>query len=74
MSACGIFHGESHSPTDTTGCLLPIGHEGPHEFLAGDGRRWLWEADMDCVCEHCTQCEGDYCTTYWPKQYRAAID
>lgn len=71
MTTCGIFHGDESYPADRSGCLLANGHEGPHEFLADDGQRWLWETDLECDCEHCMRCEGDYCTVYWPKQYRA---
>lgn len=71
MTTCGILHGDESYPADLSGCLLANGHDGPHEFLADDGQRWLWETDLECECEHCMRCEGDYCTVYWPKQYRA---
>lgn len=70
---CGVLHGsDGPNPTDNDGCVLAIGHAGPHEFVEPNGRRWLWETDMECDCEHCMLCEGDYCTTYWPKPAAAA--
>ena len=63
---CAVFHGDS-IPSDESGCILSIGHDGPHEFITSDGEHWLWETDMECDCEHCMKCEGDYCTNYWPK-------
>lgn len=68
---CGILHGY-HSgacPTDYAGCRLPEGHDGPHEFRSSDGRVWLWEVDLECSCDHCRLCEGDYCTIYWEKRH-----
>lgn len=64
MNECGIIHGYRG---DYDPCILPEGHEGPHEYLDSLGRNWLWETDWDCLCEHCMQCEGDYCTIYWRK-------
>lgn len=65
---CAIIHSDGHpAARDTHGCVLPEGHDGPHEFVAEDGRRWLWETDLTCNCEHCARCEGDYCTEYWLK-------
>lgn len=52
---------------DDKGCILEYGHTGPHEFISTDGEHWLWETDMECTCEHCMQCEGDYCFDYWKK-------
>lgn len=64
---CGILHGSDVlGPQDPEGCVLPMGHEGPHEFVSTDGSRWQWETDWSCDCEHCMQCQGDYCTVYWP--------
>lgn len=54
-------------PVDVTGCCLPDGHPGPHEFTDSKGEVWLWETDFGCQCEHCMQLEGDYCTEYWRK-------
>jgi hypothetical protein len=66
---CGILHvGGPAYPTDNDGCLLAVDHEGPHEFLDPRGQRWLWETDLECGCEHCMRCEGDYCTIYWRKE------
>lgn len=66
--ACGLIHSDGN-PVDVSGCILPEGHEGPHEFVASDGGHWLWETDLECTCEHCLQCEGDYCTVYWRKPH-----
>ncbi len=52
---------------DLNGCELPDGHPGPHEFKDSKGKVWCWITDLECTCEHCMQCEGDYCTEYWPK-------
>ena len=33
---------------DTDGCLLPHGHDGPHEFRnSRDGIRYQWEYDLE---------------------------
>lgn len=65
---CGTLHHKGEMlPVDEEGCILPAGHDGPHEFVDSSGQHWLWETDFDCDCEHCMSCEGDYCTTYWPK-------
>lgn len=65
---CGILHGsEAMLPVDNDGCLLEMGHDGPHEFVDPKGQHWQWETDMECDCEHCMRCEGDYCTVYWKK-------
>jgi hypothetical protein len=65
---CGILHGSDFPcPTDSEGCLLADGHAGPHEFQDPSGQRWLWETDLECNCDHCRRCEGDYCTIYWRK-------
>lgn len=70
---CGTLHGHEGHPADTDGCVLDVGHEGPHEFIEPEsGTHWLWETDMECDCEHCMRCEGDYCTTYWPKPQATA--
>lgn len=52
---------------DDDGCILPVGHTGPHEFVTQDGKHWHWETDMECGCEDCMHGDGDYCITYWPK-------
>ena len=66
LELCGIIHShDSVSPKDPHGCVLPIGHDAPHEFVAKDGRRYQWETDLECDCEHCMECLGDYCTMYW---------
>jgi hypothetical protein len=62
------MHGnDTVQPRDDHGCVLALGHDGPHEFADPNGRRWLWETDLECDCEHCMRCEGDYCTVYWEK-------
>lgn len=66
-SACGLILADA-SFTDTKGCVLPVGHDGPHECRDEHGRAWNWEADLECDCEHCRQCDGDYCTIYWQKK------
>lgn len=64
---CCVIHSEGH-PRDATGCQLPIGHEGPHEYRDEFGQPWLWETDFSCTCEACWKNEdGDYCTVYWRK-------
>ena len=50
---------------DPRGCLRPLGHAGPHEYLTANGQRIQWEIDFNCECEHCQAEQGDYCTTYW---------
>jgi hypothetical protein len=64
---CGILHGKEPSFHDDHGCVLPINHDGPHEFVDRDGQRWQWETDLACECEWCMRAEGDYCTIYWQK-------
>ncbi|ADX47334.1 hypothetical protein Acav_3433 [Paracidovorax avenae ATCC 19860] len=62
------IHSDGHpAARDKYGCVLPEGHDGPHEFVAEDGRHWLLETDLGCNCAHCERCEGDYCTGYWLK-------
>lgn len=63
MSGSGLMVGVE----DRQGCLLPLNHGGAHEFVDEYGEHWLWETDLTCDCEHCMQCEGDYCILYWPK-------
>ncbi len=60
---CAVIH--TDGPSDPNGCVLPVGHPGPHEFIAGDGQRFQWETDLTCGCSHC-KAEGDFCTEYWP--------
>lgn len=64
--ACGILVGYDSPiyPRDTCGCLLPIGHSEAHEFIATDGKRYRWETDWECECEHCMSGDGDFCTIY----------
>lgn len=65
LAVCGIVHDYTGCPKDRNGCRLPDGHEGAHEFVADDGAVYRWEIDLECTCEHCMRCDGDYCTTYW---------
>lgn len=65
---CSIIHTNyGVQPHDADGCLLPMGHDGPHEFADPSGQHWLWETDLECDCEWCMSLEGDYCTIYWRK-------
>ena len=65
--ACGIIHDRHWPGSDASGCYLPDGHPGPHEYKDEKGNAWCWETDFDCPCPECRCCEGDYCTEYWPK-------
>lgn len=71
---CGILH-SGYDPllNDPHGCVLPVGHPGPHLFVAQDGRHIHWETDLECDCEHCSQALGDYCTTYWEVPAQSAF-
>ncbi len=53
------------APRDEQGCCRPEGHAGPHLSMTSAGAV-EWEVDLECDCEHCLQCEGDYCEIYWP--------
>ena len=57
-SICGTMIGELGLPSlvDHHGCVLSMGARG---------QAWQWEEDLECTCEHCRQCEGDYCVVYW---------
>lgn len=63
---CGLMMvvGGALLPLDKEGCLLPAGHQGPHHCNTQDGPH-QWEVDLDCDCEHCQECDGDYCIVYW---------
>jgi hypothetical protein len=65
MSTCDIIHGDPPFLIDEKGCHLPDGHDGPHEYIATNGKRIAWETYIECNCAHCRRCEGDYCTIYW---------
>ena len=52
---------------DDHGCVLKIGHLGPHEFVARDGTAWHWEPDWACDCDECMQDDSDACVLYWEK-------
>lgn len=71
---CGILVGSGLivGADDCHGCLLPLNHKGAHEFVDHNGKHWLWETDLECDCEHCMECSGDYCIIYWPKPVAAA--
>lgn len=64
---CGILFDDLVAEKDATGCQLPMGHQGPHEFVSEFGVTYQWETDLECDCDHCMKAEGDYCTTYWRK-------
>lgn len=64
---CGAMVSDIAPVYDSCGCVLHDGHSGPHEFVSTDGEHYLWETDMECTCEHCIKCEGDYCFEYWRK-------
>jgi|GEM_PF-2254014 hypothetical protein len=67
MNNCGyIFNPKLViHPEDDHGCILPSGHDGPHKFIGTDNKIYEWEIDMSCECDHCMQCQGDYCAVYW---------
>ena len=63
---CAVLFVEDYGgPTDDQGCHLPVGHAGPHEFVAKSGMTYQWETDLECDCEHCRSADGDYCVIYW---------
>jgi len=65
-SVCGILFDENFAePKDQSGCILPWGHDGPHEFTDPYGQHWRWETDLGCTCSHCMHGSGDFCATYW---------
>lgn len=66
---CGLLVGADMmvGVYDDNGCVLRIGHAGPHEFVARDGTAWQWETDWACDCEQCRQDDGDSCVLYWQK-------
>jgi hypothetical protein len=67
---CGVLFGDGSlygpGPKDETGCRLPIGHDGPHEFVAKSGAVFNWETDFECECDQCMRADGDFCSIYWP--------
>lgn len=66
MAVCGIIHDITIGhEADVHGCILPLGHDGPHEFTSQGGQQYRWYTDMDCTCEHCMTEYGDFCTIYW---------
>ena len=67
-SICGTMIGELGLPSlvDHHGCVLPMGHDGPHQCVDTRWQAWQWEEDLECACEHCRQCEG---FNRWPKIY-----
>jgi hypothetical protein len=45
---CGYVCDLSGSVIDVDGCLLPVGHEGPHEFVDENSeKRYRWEFDVE---------------------------
>lgn len=56
----------SIEPKDVIGCHLPIGHDGPHEFVSTNGDTYRWETDWSCDCDECKKDDGDLCYLYWP--------
>lgn len=67
---CGTIHpNDTCVPHDARGCLLGVGHTGPHEFVSAGGVTYQWESDLECA--DCDPDECD-CTIYWRKQYSAA--
>lgn len=64
---CGTFFPtySGADPKDPTGCTLPDGHSGPHQFTTTNGVTYLWETDWECTCEECMSGESDYCSIYW---------
>lgn len=63
---CGtLFSDEPFGPKDRHGCHLPLGHSGPHEFVALGGAKYHWETDWDCDCDSCRSDDGDMCFVYW---------
>lgn len=68
VSECGLLLTREHVSEvhDDHGCVLPVGHVGPHEIATEDGQAWQWETDSECACESCLN-DGDFCVMYWPK-------
>lgn len=53
-------------PVDEHGCILPKGHEGPHQFMCEHGRVCFWHTDWGCVCDMCMTDESDdWCVVFW---------
>lgn len=65
INTCGTMHQKEVGVTDSCGCRLHCGHQGPHEFVSDEGQVIQWETDWDCDCDHCMSGEGDFCTVYW---------
>lgn len=72
--ACGTMHpAEFSTVVDRDGCIKPIGHVGPHEFVSRSGVVYLWE---DAVCDDC-DCDlemGECCTVYWRKDRLESLE
>ena len=64
-----LFEGEIGKGACLCDCLLPEGHDGPHEFKLPDGITYCWEWDEECRCEDCmsNQDPQDACYIYWRK-------
>ncbi len=52
-------------PPDTDGCVLPEGHDSPHEYVAA-ACRVTWETDLSCGCADCVGSDSfaDNCLVY----------
>lgn len=67
MSTCGVIHPPEFSNLhDIHGCILAIGHHGPHEFVSSNGVAYLWEESVCAECD-CDLEAGECCTEYWRK-------
>lgn len=67
MQACGVIHPlELSNVRDPHGCVLAIGHVGPHEFVSSSGVSYQWEEEACAECD-CDLEAGECCTTYWRK-------
>lgn len=66
---CALLLSRDYTPGvhDPHGCVLAVGHAGPHEFVANNDQVWQWETDWECDCESCMN-DGDFCVVYWPKE------
>lgn len=67
VQQCAILFTRNSSlePLDESGCMFPVGHQGPHQFRDPDGTLWQWETDWECDCDNCRQNDGDFCAVYW---------
>ena len=64
---CSVIHPPEFSNVrDPHGCILPMGHQGPHEFVSAGGAEYQWE-ESACVDCDCDLEAGECCTEYWLK-------